>query len=135
MKRVVVTGIGAITPYGQNENFFDNLVAGVSAVTSLKGFQKKSLTYCHIAGQVHDFRAEDFLPAKTANRMDRFIQMAAAASFRAGKMPGCPMHSKTQTESALTSVPRQEALAPLKVTSTACCSADPTNAHHLRCPC
>jgi 3-oxoacyl-[acyl-carrier-protein] synthase II len=90
MKRVVVTGIGAITPYGQNENFFDHLVAGMSAITSLKGFQKKSLTYCHIAGQVHDFRVEDFLPVKTANRMDRFIQMAAAASFRAREDAGLP---------------------------------------------
>jgi len=90
MKRVVVTGIGAITPYGQDEDFFELLLSGTSAITALKGFAEKSMTYCHIAGQVHDFRPEQFVPAKTAGRMDRFIQMAAAASFRARNDAGLP---------------------------------------------
>lgn len=88
MKRVVVTGIGAITPYGQNENFFDRLVEGQSAISALTAIPEKSRTYCHIAGQVHDFNAAQFLPAKTAGRMDRFIQMAAAASFLAREDAG-----------------------------------------------
>ncbi|HEY9773867.1 MAG TPA: beta-ketoacyl-ACP synthase II [Planktothrix sp.] len=90
MKRVVVTGIGAITPYGQSENYFEQMLAGNSAVTALKGFAEKSLTYCHIAGQVHDFKPSDFVPAKTANRMDRFIQLAAAASYLARQDAGLP---------------------------------------------
>ena len=90
MKRVVVTGIGAITPYGQNEKYFDHLIAGKSAVSKLRGWKEKSLSYCHIAGQVHDFKAEDFLPAKTASRMDRFIQMAAAASMLARQDANLP---------------------------------------------
>lgn len=90
MKRVVVTGIGAITPYGQNENFFENLLSGQSAISKLKGFAEKSLSYCHIAGQVHDFKPENFLPVKTASRMDRFIQMAAAASMLARQDANLP---------------------------------------------
>jgi len=82
-RRVVVTGIGAITPYGQNENFFERLIAGDSCIGELSGFAEKSKSYCHIAGQVRDFNPIDFVPAKTAGRMDRFIQMAAAASYLA----------------------------------------------------
>jgi 3-oxoacyl-[acyl-carrier-protein] synthase II len=80
MKRVVVTGIGAITPYGQNEKFFEHIVSGHSAISELAGFGEKLQTYCHIAGQIHDFKPADFVPTKTASRMDRFIQLAAAAS-------------------------------------------------------
>jgi len=90
MKRVVITGIGAITPYGQNEDFFEQLTAGQSAVTALTAFPEKSQGYCHIAGQVHDFKPEDFVPIKTANRMDRFIQMAAAASMTARQDAALP---------------------------------------------
>ncbi len=82
-RRVVITGIGAITPYGQNENFFARLIAGDSAVEQLVDFPEKQRSYCHIAGQVRDFAGADFVPLKTANRMDRFIQMAAAASLKA----------------------------------------------------
>ena len=90
MKRVVVTGIGAITPYGQNEDFFEQLVSGQSAITSLTAFDEKQRSYCHIAGQVHNFKADDFIPLKTANRMDRFIQMAAAASMLARQDAALP---------------------------------------------
>lgn len=83
LKRVVVTGIGAITPFGQNEDFFARLLSGDSAIGKLSEFSKGAMSYCHIAGQVRDFNGDDFVPQKTANRMDRFIQMAVAASLRA----------------------------------------------------
>lgn len=79
LKRVVVTGIGAITPFGQNEDFFARLLKGDSAIGKLSEFSKGAMSYCHIAGQVRDFNGDDFVPQKTANRMDRFIQLAVAA--------------------------------------------------------
>lgn len=82
-KRVVITGIGAITPYGQNEDFFEQLLAGNSAIGSLSAVPKHIRSYCHVAGQVNDFNSADFVPAKTAGRMDRFIQFGVAASLLA----------------------------------------------------
>jgi 3-oxoacyl-[acyl-carrier-protein] synthase II len=79
-KRVVITGIGAVTPYGQKENFFDRLVAGDSAIGELSSVARNLWSYCHIAGEVRDFAPADFMPTKTASRMDRFIQLAVAAS-------------------------------------------------------
>ncbi len=82
-KRVVVTGIGAITPYGQNENFFDRLVAGDSAIGPLTSIPENARSQCHIAGEVRNFKGADFVPLKSVSRMDRFIQFAVAASMLA----------------------------------------------------
>jgi 3-oxoacyl-(acyl-carrier-protein) synthase len=65
-RRVVVTGIGAVTPYGQSEDFFEQLLAGNSAIGSLSAVPKHIRSYCHVAGQVNDFNPADFVPAKTA---------------------------------------------------------------------
>src|SRR5450755_2591573 len=89
-KRVVVTGIGAVSPYGQKENFFDYLVAGDSAIGELVSVSRNLWSYCHIAGEVRDFAPADFVPAKTAGRMDRFIQLAVAASMFARQDANLP---------------------------------------------
>ena len=89
-KRVVITGIGAVTPYGQKENFFDHLVAGDSAIGELASVSRNLWSYCHIAGEVRDFAPADFVPMKTAGRMDRFIQLAVAASMFARQDANLP---------------------------------------------
>jgi 3-oxoacyl-[acyl-carrier-protein] synthase II len=82
-KRSVITGIGAITPFGQTENFFERLISGDSAIGTLSAIPANARSQCHIAGEVRDFKVSDFVPAKSASRMDRFIQLAVAASILA----------------------------------------------------
>lgn len=79
-RRVVVSGVGAITPFGQSEDFFEHLVKGNSAIGELSAIAPELMSYCRIVGEVRDFEASDFVSAKNKTRMDRFIQMAAAAS-------------------------------------------------------
>jgi 3-oxoacyl-[acyl-carrier-protein] synthase II len=88
LKRVVVTGIGAVTPYGQHADFFDCLVAGQSAIGELTAVTGASRCYCHVVGEVRDFNPLDFIASKSASRMDRFIQLAVVASDRARQDAG-----------------------------------------------
>ena len=79
-RRVVVTGIGPVTPVGIGvDRFWSSLVEGRSGVGKLEGFETGKYT-SRIAAQVHDFRAEDFLEPAEARRMERFAQMAVAAA-------------------------------------------------------
>ncbi len=79
-RRVVVTGIGPVTPIGIGvDRFWSSLVEGRSGVGKLEGFETERYA-SRIAAQVHDFHAEDFLEPAEARRMERFAQMAVAAS-------------------------------------------------------
>ena len=82
-RRVVITGIGAITPIGITR---DGLWAGLrretSAVHTLTRFDP-ALFRSHTAGEVNDFTANDFLDAKRAKRLDRFGQFAVATATQA----------------------------------------------------
>lgn len=79
-KRVVVTGIGAITPLG-NDAFstWDHLVNGVSGIEQITKFSTDHLPV-KIAGEVKDFDPTVFMDGKEARRMGRFTQFAVAAS-------------------------------------------------------
>lgn len=82
-RRVVVTGLGAITPIGiGTENYWRALLAGCSGVNVVTNFDCSEIA-TRIAAQVKDFNAEDYLDRKDARRMDRFVQFAAAASLMA----------------------------------------------------
>jgi 3-oxoacyl-[acyl-carrier-protein] synthase II len=87
-RRVVVTGIGAVTPVGSGA---DGLWAGVlrnqSAVREIDRFDA-SIFPSRIAAQIDDFRAEDHLDAKRARRLDRFSQFSVAASRMAVEHAG-----------------------------------------------
>lgn len=87
-KRVVVTGIGAVTPYGQNVDFFPALLDGRSAIGELTSITGPSRCYCHVVGEIRDFNPLDFIQAKMSSRMDRFIQLAVVASDRARENAG-----------------------------------------------
>ncbi|MGH2785966.1 MAG: beta-ketoacyl synthase N-terminal-like domain-containing protein, partial [Actinomycetota bacterium] len=79
-RRVVVTGIGPVTPVGIGvEPFWDSLVSGRSGVGKLEGFDTDGLA-SRIAAQVHDFRVEDHLEPVAARRMERFAQLGVAAA-------------------------------------------------------
>lgn len=83
MERVVITGMGVVSPLGNNvEKFWRNLVKGKSGISSINTFDiSKHKT--KIAGFVRDFNAEDMLGQKDARRMDRFCQFALVAAEQA----------------------------------------------------
>jgi len=82
-KRVVVTGMGAITPIGNTlADYWDGLMAGRNGIERITAFDPANHT-AQIAGEVKGFVATDFIDRKDAKRMDRFAQFAVAASQQA----------------------------------------------------
>ena len=83
LKRVVVTGLGAITPVGNSaEETWKNLLAGVSGAAEIKSFDT-SLFKTHFACEVKDFKVTDYLDRKEARNMDRYVQLAMVAAIQA----------------------------------------------------
>ncbi len=79
-KRVVITGMGVISPVGNNlELFWDSLINGKSGVGYITQFDTTEYPV-KIAAEVKDFQAEEFIDKKEARRMDRFVQFAVAAA-------------------------------------------------------
>ncbi len=80
MRRVVVTGIGAVSPLGTgNRKNWDALVAGRSGVARITRFDATEFPV-QIAGEVKDFNPEDFIEKKEIKKMDLFIQYSLAAA-------------------------------------------------------
>ncbi|WP_202943891.1 beta-ketoacyl-ACP synthase II [Natranaerobius thermophilus] len=80
LNRVVVTGLGVISPNGLGkEQFWNALQNGSSGVDEITSFDTEEFS-TKIAGEVLDFEATDFFSKKEARRMDRFVQFASAAS-------------------------------------------------------
>ncbi|MEI6211276.1 MAG: beta-ketoacyl-ACP synthase II [bacterium] len=72
MRKVVVTGMGAVSPVGCGvTNFWQSIVAGKSGVTRIDRFDATDFAV-QIAGQVRDLAADTFVPPKEQRRMDRF---------------------------------------------------------------
>ncbi|MDJ0729305.1 MAG: beta-ketoacyl-ACP synthase II [Crocosphaera sp.] len=83
LKRVVVTGLGAITPIGNTStDYWQGLMSGQSGITEITHFDP-STHPCRIAGEVKGFDPHDYLDRKEAKRMDRFSQFGVAASLQA----------------------------------------------------
>ena len=90
-KRVVVTGVGAITPLGQSaESFWASLVAGKSGIGPMTLCDPSGYP-CRIAGEVTDFDPVDYIASRDARRMARFSQLAVAAGLRAVEAAGFKM--------------------------------------------
>ena len=78
--RVVITGLGAVTPIGiGKEKFFEGLKEGKNGIVKISQFDVTEYT-AQIAGEVLDFNAEDFIDKKEAKRMDRYTHFAVAAA-------------------------------------------------------
>ncbi len=87
-RRVVVTGLGVVSPVGIGvKAAWDNIIAGKSGITQITKFDASAFAST-IAGEVKDFKVEDFLTAKDARRMDTFIQYGLAAAIEAVKDSG-----------------------------------------------
>ena len=81
-KRVVVTGLSALTPLGGNvTETWDNLLAGKSGIGPITLFDASGFD-SRIAGEVKGFDPEAYgVPAKQARRMDRFVQFAVLRHY------------------------------------------------------
>jgi 3-oxoacyl-[acyl-carrier-protein] synthase II len=80
VERIVVTGIGAVTPIGNSaEEFWRNLTAGECGIDRIRSFDPSNLEV-QIAGEVKDFDPKQFMEFSEAKRMDRFAQFAVAAA-------------------------------------------------------
>ncbi len=79
-RRIVITGIGVVSPFGVGiEPFWEGLIAGRSAISRISHFDPSGFP-CQIAGQVPAFVPQEFMDAKEARRMSRSSQFAVAAA-------------------------------------------------------
>ena len=87
-RRVVITGLGIVSPVGLTlQENWQNITNGVSGIGMIDHFDSEKFP-CHVAGQVDGFDASNYMPAKEARKMDRFIQFGLAASLDAFKDSG-----------------------------------------------
>lgn len=96
LKRVVVTGIGALTPLGNNvQDYWNSLINGVSGadfITQFDATKFKTRFACELKG----FEPTDFLDRKEARKIDRFSQIALVASDQAVLDAGINKHNIDQ---------------------------------------
>ena len=83
LKRVVVTGMGALTPIGNTlSEYWDALLSGKSGAAPIKQFDA-SLFKTHFACEVKNFNVEDFIDRKEARKLDQFSQYAMVSASEA----------------------------------------------------
>ena len=94
MKRVCITGIGAVTPIGDNvSEFWASIKKGVCGVDKVTAFDTENYK-CQIAAEVKDFNAEDYIDKKEARKMDRYTQFGVVAASEAFEMSGLNMENE-----------------------------------------
>ncbi|HOW16915.1 MAG TPA: beta-ketoacyl-ACP synthase II [bacterium] len=87
-RRVVITGMGVVTPYGTDmNNFWNSLVEGKSAISNITKFNTEQYAV-KIAGEVKDLPVEQYIDAKEQKRMDAFIHYGIIAAELALKDAG-----------------------------------------------
>ncbi len=94
MKRVVITGVGAVTPVGiGKEEMWNNIKAGVCGVGPITRFDVSEYA-CQIAAEVKDFDVTQYVDKKEAKRMDLFVQYAVAGAKMAVEDAGLMMDAE-----------------------------------------
>ena len=87
-RRVVITGLGQVSPVGNDvPTAWNNLLAGKSGIGAITRFDASDLA-CRIAGEVKGFDIGQYISAKEARRMDRFIHYGIAAAMQAAADAG-----------------------------------------------
>jgi 3-oxoacyl-[acyl-carrier-protein] synthase II len=93
-KRVVITGMGALTPVGNNiEETWTNLVAGVSGVATVTSFDTSALS-TKFAAQIKNFKPEEHFDPKEARKIDAYTQYALVAAREAVRDAGLSPHGQ-----------------------------------------
>jgi 3-oxoacyl-[acyl-carrier-protein] synthase II len=83
LKRIVVTGIGALTPIGNNlDDYWNNLLAGVSGAGPITQFDASKFR-TRFACEIKNFDPTQYLDKKEARKLDRFAQLALVVSDQA----------------------------------------------------
>ncbi len=102
-KRVVITGMGAVTPLGNTrDEFWAALIAGRSGVARVTAFDAAAAGLrAQIAAEVKGFDPDTFLGRRDARRMDRFAQFAAVAAREAIEDAGFPDDKELRDETAV----------------------------------
>ncbi len=99
-RRVVVTGLGCISPVGNTvSEAWSNLIAGQSGIGLITRFDATAMS-CRIAGEVKNFDLESYISAKEARTMDRFIHYGIAAAAQAIQDAGLPTGDALGEEAA-----------------------------------
>jgi len=99
-RRVVVTGLGLISPVGNSvDEGWQNLLAGRSGIADITKFDASGFS-CRFAGEVKDFKVDDWFPAKDGRHMDTFIHYGLAASIQAVRDAGLPTGEQLDADEA-----------------------------------
>ena len=99
-RRVVVTGMGLISPVGNSlDEAWANLVSGRTGIANITRFDASDFA-CRFAGEVRNFNVEDYFPAKEARHMDVFMQYGLAASIQAVRDSGLKTNGELTEEQA-----------------------------------
>ena len=99
-RRVVITGLGLISPVGNTvAEGWANVLAGRSGIANVSRFDASGLS-CRFAGEVKGFNIEDYIPAKEARHMDTFIHYGLAAAMQAVQDAGLPTGAALSEEQA-----------------------------------
>ena len=94
MRRVVITGLGALTPIGNNvEAFWDGIKSGKCGIDKVTLFDASEYK-TQIAGEIKDFDPAEYIDKKEARKMDRFTQFALIAASEAVKDAGLDMEKE-----------------------------------------
>jgi len=95
-RRVVITGMGAVTPLGNDaETFWENLTAGKGGAAPITAFDPSEYAV-HFACEVKDFDPTEWIEHRKARRMDRFAQMIIAAARMAEQDSGIDIEGETE---------------------------------------
>jgi len=99
-RRVVVTGLGCVSPVGNTvADSWANVLAGTPGIDQITHFDASNLA-CKFAGEVKGFNIADYIPEKEARHMDRFIHLGLAAACQAVADSGLPTGDALDPEMA-----------------------------------
>jgi len=88
VRRVVITGVGLVSPLGSDKfEFWNNLVEGKSGISAVESFDVSQYP-CRIAGEIKDFDPTCYMEKKEAKRVDRYTQLGIAAALQAWRDSG-----------------------------------------------
>ena len=100
-RRVVVTGLGCVSPVGNTvAESWASLLAGRSGIDAITQFDASAFA-CRFAGEVKGFNIGDYMPEKEARHMDRFIHLGLAAADQAVRDAGLPTGDALDPELAV----------------------------------
>ncbi len=97
MKKIVVTGMGAVTPVGIGvDNYWKNITSGMSGIDTIKTFDPSELAV-QIAGEIKDFNPSDYMKKDLIRKTDPFMQYAYIAAEEAIKQSGIEIDNPLRT--------------------------------------